>query len=323
MLLDLLLVCVGLALLLGGGDLLVRGASNLASRLGVSPLVVGLTVVAFGTSAPELAVNMAASINGNPDICFGNIVGSNMANIGLIAAVTALVRPIPVQTVVVAREIPMMLLATLAAIIMASDFVLRGEPNRFDRAEGLVLLLFFAIFIFYNIHDIVRKRNAVPEDGELRLPMTAGGLARDSAFLVAGLAALVFGGKVTVDASVSVATRLELPESLIGLTLVAVGTSLPELATSMIAAMKRQSDLAIGNVVGSNIFNLLFVMGIVASSSEVPVPDGGMWDLGVSAVLSMILLTFTVTHSRQVLRGEAGFLLLAYLAYVAWRFQSI
>ena len=320
---DLLMLALGLALLLGGGDILVRGASSLARIFGVPPLVIGMTIVAFGTSAPELSVNLLAVLRGNTEISFGNITGSNIANIALILGVAALVRPLAVEGVVIRREIPMMILASLVALVAGADAVLRGSPNSFDRADGLIFLLLFGVFLFYTLMEVVGRRRddsllqqAAGISGRTGLRNTAANLA----LIVGGLAMLILGGKVCVDAAVEVAEALSVPRVVIGLTVVAVGTSLPELVTSVMAAARGHSDIAIGNVVGSNIFNLLLINGVCSTLRPIPVPTpGGAGDLIVMTALAVLLLPLCSTDHRRIVRLEGVLLLVAYAAYIIWR----
>jgi cation:H+ antiporter len=322
MVVDFLLLAFGLTLLGGGGESLVRGASGLARSLGVPPLAIGLTVVALGTSAPELAVNVTAAWQDQTGISFGNIFGSNMANIGLIVGCAALLRPLPITSVVITREIPMMLFVTALAVFMSLDVLLGREVNQFDRADGMILLLFIGVFLWYTLRDLMRQRGSNAEidariDG-------AGGPGAAAIFLnvllaIAGMAALMAGAKVTVDAAMSVARSFGIPEVIIGLTVVAVGTSLPELATAVVATLRGQIDLAIGNVVGSNILNILLVGGATAVIRPIPVPALGYYDLAVTGFLSAVLLFFSTTSNRQILRAEGVLLLAVYLGYLTWR----
>ena len=316
------LFLLGLGLLIGGGELLVRGAVALADRLGIPPVVVGMTVVAFGTSAQELVVSLSAALQGRGEIAFGNVVGSNIANLGLLLGAVALVRPLVVHPSIVVREIPMLILASVTAVALAADRVLGGEPaDTFARGDGLVLLMLFGVFLYYTLADALRKRVADPFLAEAAA--TAEGKRPGTAWLaglqlLAGLTLLVAGGQATVAGATGVARALGVPEVVIGLTIVAVGTSLPELATSVIAARRDQTDLAVGNLVGSNLFNLLFVLGLSTTAAPSAVPANGTLDLVVSAGFAVVLLPLAITHQRRVTRLEGAFLLLAYAGYVAW-----
>jgi len=301
--------------------MLVRGASSLARDLGVSPLAVGLTVVAFGTSAPELAVNLAAAWRGDAAISFGNVVGSNIANVGVILALSALVRPLAVQGVVVAREVPMLLVASAAAMVLGLDRI-RGAPESYDRADGLVLLLLFGVFLFYTVAEVVRGRSADPLVSEAEERRGTPGLrsaARSVLGAGVGLALLVGGAEATVRKAVALAALLGVPEVIVGLTVVAVGTSLPELATSAVAARRGQVDLAVGNVVGSNLFNLLFILGVTAFVRPVAVPAAGAADLLAMGAFAAVLLPLGLRRRGRVGRVEALALLAAYVGYTAWR----
>jgi cation:H+ antiporter len=324
---NLFLLFVGLAFLLGGGDVLVRGASALAKNLGVSPLVIGLTIVAFGTSAPELSVNLLAAYKGNSDISFGNIIGSNIANIGLVLGISAIIRPLAIKGVIIAREIPMMVLASLLALVAGMDTLLRNSPNVYDRSDGLIFLLIFCVFMYYTIGDVIRKREADPliqqfEDFTEKKSFKA---AVYNLFLfIAGLILLVSGGKLAVDAAVVVAELLNIPSVIIGLTVIAIGTSLPELVTSGIATWKGQTDIAIGNVVGSNIFNLLLVNGLCATLRPIPVPSkGGTYDLLMMLFLSLFLLPMCLTNQNKIMRREGVLLVTLYLGYSLWRILTV
>ena len=323
---DLLQLIAGLVLLTIGGDTVVRGATGLAKAFGVSTLVIGLTVVAFGTSAPELAVNVLAAWRGEGDITFGNLMGSNMANIGLIVGVTAIVRPIVITGVVIGRELPMMLLATAAVIAMGFDSALSAGgsippfPDFYTRSDGILLGMFFLVFLYYTVGDFVRGRGSDEPPEELKEIEEADdsvGLA--SALTLLGLASLTFGAGWTVDGAVAVASAFGVPDVIIALTIVAVGTSLPELVASIAATMKGHPELAIGNVVGSNIFNILMVLGITSVVEPVPVPAGGHMDLVAVGAFSLFLFMVSMTNRRQIIRGEAALLLAGYFGYLAWR----
>ncbi len=320
--LDLLFTLVGLAVLLAGGEFMVRGAANLSRRLGVSPTVIGLTVVAFGTSAPELAVNVAAALRAG-EISFGNIVGSNLANLGLGIGLAALLRTLSIQSVVVNREIPMMLLATAATFLAALDPYLSGTPSLYSRTEGFLFLLFFLVFVYYNLFEALRNKmnglaaQAAAEEaprGLLSVPLAL-------LLFVSGVLGLVLGAEITVRFAVKLALELGLPRAFIGFTLIALGTSLPEIATSLVAVRRGETDLLIGNIVGSNIFNLLFILGVTAAIRPVPVPRQGFSDLIMVTVLSVGL--FLVSLRRNIRRPEGFFFLLLYLGYLIFKTASL
>ena len=322
MILDSFLLVLGLTLLLGGGNFLVTGASALARNLGVSPLVIGLTVVAFGTSAPELSINLLGALQGNGGISFGNIIGSNIANIGLVIGLTALIRPLTIQSVIISREIPMMILVSVIALIAGSDTILRASPGVFDRSDGLVFLMLFSVFMYYTIGDFMKKRpdSLVEEAGEFAGGKGLRGTVLNLGMFAGGLAGLLAGGKISVDAAVGIAEALDIPEVVIGLTIVAIGTSLPELVTSLVATFQGKTDIAVGNVVGSNIFNLLLVNGLCSSITPIAVPEsGGLFDLLMMILLALFLLPMSISDDKKIVRWEGAVLLTLYLGYNIWR----
>lgn len=322
MLADLALLLVGLALLVAGGRALVTGASRLAALFSVSELTIGLTVVAFGTSTPELSVNVLAASQGNSAIAFGNVVGSNIANVGLVLGACALLRPLSIESAIVSREIPMMLLATGAGVLLGLDRI-SERSELYDRGDGLMLLLLFGVFLYYSITEVISGRSDRLGDAAVeRAPHSEEfGVGRSLGIAAVGLALLIAGGELTVAQAVRVAEALEVPRAVIGLTLVAVGTSLPEMATSLAATSKGLTSLAIGNVVGSNIFNLLFILGATAVLHPVDVPRGGAADLAALMGFSALLLVLSRSGDARITWPEGVGLLVAYLAYVAWRFQ--
>jgi cation:H+ antiporter len=316
------LFALGVVILLAGGESLVRGASALARHLGVSPLAVGLTVVALGTSSPELAVNLSAALRGNTAISFGNVLGSNLANLGLVIGSIALLQPLRIETVVVRREIPMMLLATGVAMVLGLDSLLNGPPDVYTRGDCLALLLVFCVFVYYITGDIRAQRH----DRYLEHVAVRGGAKRQSsrwapqlALVAVGVVGLVAGASLTVQGATGLARSWGISDALIGLTLVAVGTSLPELAASLVAAFRGEVDLAVGNVVGSNVLNLLLVLGLTGTVQPIPVPEGGGGDLMVCAVFSVLLLAVSSTYGGRIVRWEGGLLLVGYLVYVVQR----
>ena len=323
MIYDISFLILGICCLLGGGELLVRSSITLTRHTRIPPLIIGLTVIAFGTSAPEMALNVIATLRGDSAIAFGNIIGSNIANIGLVLGIAACLKSLTVRNSVIIREIPMMILATLIVIISASDFFLTGEKTgSYDRIDGLVLLSLFCIFIYYTI-IVAFKQNGneiIKEKADHSVSSKFHELIFFKLFLaIIGVLILATGGWITVTSAKSLAQIFGVSETVIGLTIVAVGTSLPELITSIIAVRKGFVDLAIGNVVGSNIFNILFVLGTCATISTVTVPKNGYIDLIVAGILSTIILPFAITHKRKIVRLEGIVLLLLYFSYIAWR----
>jgi cation:H+ antiporter len=315
--LDVVMLLGGLALLVAGGQLLIRGASELAIRLHVAPVVIGLTVVAFGTSTPELVVNLAAALRGDSSIGFGNVVGSNIANVGLLLGITALVSPLVIHHSIITREIPMMLLASLAAVILGLNSFTDGTSDAFGRGDGMMLLLLFCVFLYYMINDAMRSnRDAVASPETEKPPASMGGL-KIALCIIGGLGLLVGGGEGTYRGAIGVATSLGVPEVVVALTIVAVGTSLPELATSLIAAVRGQTDMAVGNIVGSNIFNMLFIWGVTTTISPTAVPTGGGTDLLVMTAFAAALLPMAMSQKR-ISRLEGGALIASYAGYISW-----
>ncbi|MDJ0869293.1 MAG: calcium/sodium antiporter [Myxococcota bacterium] len=317
MILDTFFLVAGIALLVYGGELLVRGASGVARHLRVSPLITGLTIVAFGTSAPELSVNLLAAWRGNGELSFGNIMGSNMANIGLVLGCAALMRPIPIHRQVAFLEIPLMLMAAGLAIAFGLDRILDQPPDQYGRGEGLVLLFFFALFLYYTYLAARRERRDSIENADALVPVHT--VVACCGLTLLGLLMLWLGGQLTIDGSVGLARAFGVSEAIIGITLVAVGTSLPELAASLAAVRGKQPDLIVGNVLGSNIFNILLVLGASAVLRPVPVPGRGFADLAVMGLLSVLMLLAATVHRRRISRIDGIGLLAIYGAYVSWR----
>jgi len=324
LLIDSLLFALGVVLLVGGGDTLVRGAVSLAARFGVPSFIIGLSVVAFGTSAPELALNIAAAVNDNSGLSFGNIFGSNIANIGLILGVAALIQPMDVHHSIVKRELPLMVGVTLLACALAfAPPHAPGAGDGFARLDGIVLLLGFAMFCRQLLRSAKREGPDTPEvlaeaadldtEQAKARPLTLAVL-----LTIVGFFALAGGGRLAELGAVGIAESLGMSDDLIGLTIVAVATSLPELAASVAAAVRGHSDIAVGNIVGSNLFNLLLVMGATAVVSPVPLPVGGVSSLAMALLLSVLLLPITMTRNRTVSRVEGGALLGLYAAYLAY-----
>lgn len=306
-----LLLLLGLVLLYYGAEWMVRGSSSLALRLGLSPLVIGLTVVAFGTSSPELFVSLKAALLGQGEISVGNVVGSNICNVGLILGLCALIAPVNVSSQIIRIDTPIMIAVTALAVALLFD----GGVSRVEGASMFCLLLAYVVF------SIVQARRR-PADalgaefaGEMRVSKK--GLAADLLLVAAGLVLLVLGARFLVDAAVTIARALGWSEAVIGLTVVAVGTSLPELAATVVAASKGEPDIAVGNIVGSNIFNLLGIMGLTAAVVPLEAADIGRIDLAVMAGFALALWPMSRSGDR-ISRPEGALLIAAYAAYLAW-----
>ena len=309
-----LFILIGIGLLYLGGELLVKSASRLARAWGISPLVIGLTVVAFGTSAPELATSLLAALQGSPEIAIGNVVGSNIANIALILALSALVYPLRTRAAFLKREMPFMI--AVAALLIV--FLLDGHLSRWEGAAFVILLALYLAVLFAG----GEKAEVHAEFEEAYGRSTPRPVAFDAAGVAIGLGLLVAGAQLLVVGATAIARGLGVSELVIGLTLVAVGTSLPELATSLVAALKRETDIALGNIVGSNIFNILGILGITVLVKPIALPFAAVaTDLWVMLALSVILLPFLVTGLRLG-RREGGALLALYLGYVAYLYAS-
>ena len=319
-----LLLALGLLLLLSGGYALVVAASSLARSLGVSRMAIGLTIVAFGTSAPELAVNLAAALRGTSDLAFGNIIGSNLANLGLILGATTLIRPLRIRSRVVYLEIPRLILVSGFAVLLAPPSPASNAAGGFGRLDGGILLALFAALLWLSMRDMRRGDDdpvaeGIEDEHRVEERRTA---ARSWLLALAGMTGLGIGGYLTAASATELATLLEVPPVLMGLSVVALGTSLPELVTCAIAAAKGETDLAVGNIVGSNIFNLLFILGATAVASPVPVPPGGYADLVVLMGVTALLLPFAITHRGWLVRAEGAVLLLVWMAYTIWRLAA-
>ena len=304
----------GIAAIVLGANWLVDGASSIAKKFGISDLVIGLTIVAFGTSAPELTVNMFSALEGSTDIAIGNVLGSNIANILLILGITSIIYPLVIQHNTTWKEIPLSLLAAVVLGIIANDQLIDNSPGGtfVSTIDGLVLLSFFVIFLVYTIE--ISKNQPAAEEIAKPMPMRKALL-----FVALGLAGLFFGGQFFVDGAISVASQLGMSERLIGLTIVAVGTSLPELATSVVAAFKKNADIAVGNVVGSNIFNIFFILGLTSTIKPLPFSPASNIDILVTILASFLLFLTTITLGRKkVDRAEGAIFVLLYISYIVY-----
>ena len=320
MLINIVLIVVGVVMVLKGADLLTKGGADLARRMNVSELVVGLTIVAAGTSAPELFVSLVSALKGTPDLAVGNVVGSNIMNTLVIVGVTAMVAPIAISRQTVIKDMPFTVVASVLLMVLALDrfqsFSLWG--NVIGRLDGILLLLGFAAFMYYTF-SIARKDDAkeTTEDERKRINVWLCLL-----LMVAGLALLVGGSELFVRNASALAGALGVGESIIGLTIVAGGTSLPELATSIVAARKGQSAMAIGNVIGSNVFNILLILGLTATVCPMQIGGITMIDMSMMVVSVLLLWLFSFTKLK-VERWEGAVLTALYLGYLAWLLYNV
>jgi cation:H+ antiporter len=309
-----ILFVVGFVLLISGANLLVEGSASIAKKLNISSIVIGLTIVAFGTSAPELIVNIFASVQGNTEIAIGNILGSNIVNILLILGISAIIYPLATKENTVWKEIPLSLLAAILVGVMVNDTLIDGGTfSGLTRIDGIVFIAFFIIFLYYTFG--ISKVSGENTDLEIK-DMS---YMKSSLYIVGGLLGLVIGGKWIVDGAIKIAEGFNVSQSLIGLTVVAIGTSLPELATSAVAAYKKQSDIAIGNVVGSNIFNIFWILGLSAVINPLPFSKDSAIDIIMTILASLILfLIMFIGKKHTVERWQGVIMILIYIGYVAY-----
>lgn len=319
MLMNVVWLIIGLVLILAGANALTDGASAVARRMGISDLIVGLTVVAFGTSAPELVISVMGAVDGHAPLAIGNVVGSNIFNILVIIGVTALVRPIVIERSVMTMEIPMVILSSVVLLMLGNSAIINGDPagtNQVSRLSGLFLLIFFILFMRYTFASAKHNNNATDSDKNAS-PAKPMPVWRSIVYIAAGLAALIWGGDRFVDGASGIAAGLGVSDAIIGLTIVAAGTSLPELATSIVAAVKGKPGLAVGNVIGSNIFNVLMVLGLSASITPLPFGTIGNFDLLYLVGASVAFLLFGwLFKSRTITRAEGALLAAAYVGYI-------
>lgn len=310
-------------MLLASGFSMVRGASDLAEEYGVPPLVVGLTVVAFGTSAPELVVNLVGALRGETALAFGNITGSNLANIGLVLGAAAVVTPIALEGKIIRRELPLLLLATVVLFTMTLDQPLRSSASVLDRSDAVVMLLLFGVFIYITVNDLLRQRQDPFLTTIDTLPLISRLEKKTNWIMVfGGIAGLAVGAQLTIHYGSELAASMGVPPVIVGMLVVAIGTSLPELVTSVFAAMKGNADLCVGNVVGSNIFNAMFILPVSALIRPLPVPPGGSIDIFAGLVFSVALIPVFIAGKTIMSRQIGGIFLAVYAAYMLVRFYT-
>ncbi|MDE5552378.1 MAG: calcium/sodium antiporter [Muribaculaceae bacterium] len=324
---NILFLILGLVLILVGANMLTDGATSVARRWGMSDLMVGLTIVAFGTSAPELVISVTSAAADNPGIAVGNVVGSNIFNIFAIIGITALVRPIVVERSVLTTDIPLVVLSSIALLAIGLSIPLDNTDPVVTRVDGVLLLLFFAIFMrhtFSTAEEMPADEKASDPSAVEAARQTIMPLWKGILWTVLGLAALIWGGDMFVDGASGVASSLGVSDAVIGLTIVAMGTSLPELATSVTAAVKGNQGIAIGNVIGSNVFNIFLVLGCSALVRPLPFAGITPFDLLTLTVASVLFWLFAKVYKvRTITRAEGALLTLCYAGYVAIRLMTL
>ncbi len=315
--LSLILLLIGFVPLVYGGNFLVDGASSLAKKYNVPNMVIGLTIVAFGTSMPEFIVNMMSSVKGANEIAMGNIIGSNILNIAIILGITSIIRVLYVKDNTSTKEIPLTIISGLAVFFLANDKLIdKVSVSQISRADGFVMLMFFIIFLSYTFS--LAKEGRAEEDEDFKVFSTK----KSTIYIILGLALLMLGGKLIVDNAVNLARGIGISERIIGLTIVSLGTSLPELTTSIIAALKGNSDIAIGNITGSNIFNVFWVLGMSAIISPIPLGNSQP-DILLNILVSFLLFFFVFfSREKKLDRKKGVFFVLLYIAYIVYLLNS-
>lgn len=320
MVVTILLLFVGFALIIGGANYFTEGASVLAQRFGISEFIVGMTVVAIGTSMPELVVSVLSAVKGNSDMAIGNVVGSNMFNVLIILAISAIITPIPLTRNIMRKDMPFLVLASVACLVVAADPMLDGGEQGFiSRSEGILLLGFFIIFMAYTIFSARQTGKITITEKKKRILARRKNIWLVVLMVVGGCAALVFGADLFLDSSTSIARALGVSEAVIAVTLVAAGTSMPELAASTVAAVKKNTDIALGNIVGSNIVNIFLVLGASATVSPLTMGDIVTGDMIAMIGVSLLLFVCAFTFRKNYIDRQEGIVfILLYVAYVWW-----
>lgn len=318
LLLVIVLIIISLFVILKGADYLVDGASDFARWLKVSPILVGLTIVAFGTSLPELMVSLFAALNGSPDLSIGNIIGSNTFNILIIIGISAIIMPLAVRSRTLIYEFPFLIISAFMLLLLGMDwFIFQQQTFSLGRFDGVIFLLIFGFFLLYIFTTARSEQKNVHKQFAAEYK-NKNSLWKNSLLIVGGLAALIIGGRIFVMNAEKLAQLAGVSEAFIGLTIAAIGTSLPELATSAVAAWKKQSDIAIGNIVGSNIFNILFILGITSLIKPIPINPTMLATDGIVMIVASLLFLVFATRDRKVVRMEGVVLITCYLAYVVY-----
>lgn len=309
-----ILLIVGFILLIKSADFFVSGASSVAKALRIPTIIIGLTIVAFGTSAPEAAVSVTAALKGNNDIAIANVVGSNIFNLLGVIGIASIIKPVKVQKTTILKEFPFILLSSLVLLILSHDIRFQGySQNELTKSDGLMLLALFSIFMYYLLEMAITSK----EEMEVEQGSSKASIPKSLTISLVGIIGIIFGGQIVVDNATIIALSLGMSENLVGLTIVSIGTSLPELVTSVVAAKKGESDIAMGNVVGSNIFNILFVLGISSFINTIEVPQIVFVDMFIMLIVSIIVYIFATTK-KQVNKVEGFLMIVTYLAYMVF-----
>lgn len=309
---DYLVLVIGFIFLIKGADLFVDGASAIAKIFKVPPILIGLTIVAFGTSAPEAAVSINAALVGSNEIALGNVLGSNIFNLLMVIGFAAILNPLKIQRTTILKEFPFAILTCVVLLIAGADEFLQGaSSNMISRADGLILISLFFVFIYYLVEmAILSKEDYFDEVKNISL-------TKSILITIVGIVGIVFGANWVVDSSSSIAISFGMSKSLVGLTFVAVGTSLPELVTSVVAALKKESDIAMGNVIGSNMLNVLFVLGISSTIRPIPMNSVLLYDMTFLLIVTLLTYLFAITK-KTIYKGEGVILVLFYIGYMAY-----
>ncbi|OON98405.1 MAG: sodium:proton exchanger [Epulopiscium sp. Nele67-Bin004] len=309
-----IVLLIGFVLLIKGADFFVEGASSIAATLRVPPLVIGLTIVAFGTSAPEMAVSVSSALDGMNAISLGNVIGSNVFNMLVVVGTSAVIWPLKVEKTIIVKELPFTLMSAVVLLVLSLDTMFQGQTtNYIARGDGIILLIFFGIFM-YSLAQVAlaARRNNEPEEEIETMPM-----GKSIMFSIAGMLGIGIGGEWVVDGASAVALTWGMSEALVGLTIIAIGTSLPELVTSIVAAKKGQSDMALGNVIGSTIFNTFLILGVSTTINPIPVTSESIIDILIMITAILEVYIFAATK-RTIGRVEGALFLSVYIAYMAY-----
>ncbi|MBC6002887.1 MAG: calcium/sodium antiporter [Paraclostridium sp.] len=314
-----LFLLLGFLFLVKGADYFVDGSSSIATSLKIPSLVIGLTIVAFGTSAPEAAVSITASIQGQNEIALGNIIGSNIFNLLCVAGMSAFIKPLSVKKSILIKEFPFLVLSSILLLVLSDDLIFQQTQNSIlSTGDGLVFLMFFCIFMYYLLEVSLNSKNEALNSNnnyDTNIYKSTMPLSKSVVFSVVGILGIVIGGKLVVDCSSIIALNFGVSEKIIGITIVSIGTSLPEFVTSVVAASKGESDIALGNVIGSNIFNILFILGISSVINPISIDNNLFLDIFIMIIVTIITYIFSI-RKKDINKFEGIILIIAYIAYM-------